>query len=78
MTDFDERKLILNDNGDKVLPKSADDWKSWITASRTRSYSINDPVLDWLDLHGKNAGFKGRLYFNLCYRLFYDCLLLFS
>ena len=57
MTDFDETKLILNDNGDKVLPKSADDWKSWITASRTRSYSINDPVLDWLDLHGKNAGF---------------------
>ncbi|MCL0031002.1 ribonuclease H-like domain-containing protein [Dehalococcoidia bacterium] len=57
MTNFDETKLLLNDNGDKVLPKSVDDWKSWISASRTRSYSINDPVLDWLDLHGKDAGF---------------------
>ncbi|MDP7231761.1 MAG: hypothetical protein QGG92_02630, partial [Dehalococcoidia bacterium] len=57
MTNFDETKLLLNDNGDKVLPKSVDDWKSWISASRTRSYSINDPVLDWLDLHGKEAGF---------------------
>ncbi len=29
----------------------------WVSASRTRSYAIGDPVLDWLNLYGADQGF---------------------
>lgn len=29
----------------------------WVKASATRNYAMNDPLIDWLKIHGENAGF---------------------
>lgn len=33
-------------------------WEDWVAATRTRSYMLRDPLLDWLDLYGKEKGFE--------------------
>lgn len=30
----------------------------WVSASKTRNYILNDPLLDWLQVYGKDKGFK--------------------
>ncbi|SVE63219.1 uncharacterized protein METZ01_LOCUS516073, partial [marine metagenome] len=32
--------------------------RTWVSATATRNYAINDPLLDWLHYHGKSKGFK--------------------
>ncbi|MGE3853269.1 MAG: BPTD_3080 family restriction endonuclease [Planctomycetota bacterium] len=32
-------------------------WAEWVTASATRNYALDDPLLDWLKLHGQSKGF---------------------
>ena len=49
--------LMINDAGETVLPSSEEHWRQWVSASTTRNFMIGDPLTDWLNLHGENAGF---------------------
>ncbi len=41
-----------------VIPSSEEDWKDWVTATATRHYLLQDPLLSWLDLYGQSKGFQ--------------------
>ena len=47
----------LDDGTEAVVPLSAEDWRSWVSAGRTRNWMLRDPVLDWLQLYGKSRHF---------------------
>jgi len=32
-------------------------WDEWVSASATRAYALDDPILDWLSIHGAAKGF---------------------
>src|SRR5438128_9101371 len=32
-------------------------WDEWVSAGRTRNYMLQDPVLDWFQLYGRENGF---------------------
>lgn len=32
--------------------------RPWIAATNTRAWCLDDPLLDWLDIHGRSAGWK--------------------
>ena len=32
--------------------------RTWVSATATRNYAMNDPLLDWLHYHGESKGFK--------------------
>jgi hypothetical protein len=34
------------------------DWTGWVSASSTHNWSEQDPLVDWLNIHGKAAGFR--------------------
>ena len=38
-------------------PSSRSDWEQWVSASKTRTHVLGDPLLDWLDRHGESKGF---------------------
>ena len=44
--------------GSQLIPKTDEDWREWLSATATRHYTLNDPLLDWLDLYGKDHGFQ--------------------
>ncbi|MCH8230546.1 MAG: hypothetical protein IIA53_09485, partial [Chloroflexi bacterium] len=54
---FNTKKITENDGGDIVSPESTDDWRDWVSASDTRNFVLEDPRLDWLELHGEANGF---------------------
>jgi hypothetical protein len=33
------------------------DWEGWVSASSTHNWSEQDPLVDWLNFFGKEAGF---------------------
>ncbi len=39
-------------------PVTPAEWDGWVSASRTRNHLLEDPILDWLELHGESAGFS--------------------
>ena len=49
--------LTHDDNGDPVIPESEEDWQDWVSATATRNYVLNDPLVDWLAQYGKEQGF---------------------
>ncbi len=50
--------LTMDADGRTVVPGTDDEWREWVAASRTRSYAVGDPLLDWLDLYGEERGFQ--------------------
>ena len=54
---FDPDKLRETDAGKSVTPETRDEWRNWVSASRTRNFVLDDPLLDWLDLHGEPNDF---------------------
>lgn len=36
------------------VPPSRIDWSEWVSPSDTRNFLLKDPLLDWLNLYGKN------------------------
>ncbi len=49
--------LTHRDDGTLMKPTSEADWDQWIAATDIRNYLIRDPLLDWLDRFGEQAGF---------------------
>lgn len=45
-------------DGTLTAPADPDgDWSEWVSASTTRSFVLDDPLLDWLKLYGEDKGF---------------------
>lgn len=50
--------LTQSADGQVVIPATNQDWQDWVSASRTRNWILNDPILDWLNLYGERHGFQ--------------------
>ena len=49
-----------NDGSKVATPVSHDAWQQWVSAGRTRNWILNDPLIDWLQLYGRNHGYVPR------------------
>ena len=50
--------LTQRNDGSKVtIPVSQDEWRQWVSAGRTRNWMLGDPLIDWLQLYGKNRDY---------------------
>jgi hypothetical protein len=50
--------LVFDDQGTRVEPQTPEDWQGWVSASKTRHFIQDDPLLDWLDRYGEAKGFQ--------------------
>jgi hypothetical protein len=50
--------LFRRDDGTPDVPRTSEEWDGWVSASRTRNYLLDDPLLDWLSLYGEAKGFE--------------------
>ena len=50
--------LTRSDAGEKRIPSGSQDWQNWVSATDTRNFLIQDPLLDWLELYGPQSGFQ--------------------
>lgn len=49
--------LVTRDDGGTEDPLSEPEWDDWVSAGRTRHFLADDPLLDWLERHGRAKGF---------------------
>ena len=45
-------------SGESVNPSSREDWRDWVSATGSRNYMLNNTLIDWLVLYGKERGYK--------------------
>ena len=50
--------LTHRDDGSEVgVPVSPAHWRGWVSAGRTRNHILGDPLLDWLQIYGKDRDY---------------------
>jgi hypothetical protein len=49
--------LFHKDDGTRDVATTPQEWSSWVSASHTRNVFLEDPLLDWLAMHGEAKGF---------------------
>lgn len=50
--------ITNRDDGSAIdIPHSYKDWEAWVSAGRTRNWMMQDPLLDWLQLHGESQDY---------------------
>ena len=50
--------LTSSDARGKRIPATSQDWQDWVSATETRNFVLQDPLLDWLELYGPQLGFQ--------------------
>lgn len=50
--------ITHRDDKSMLIPQTHDDWREWVSATATRNFVLNDPILDWLDQYGEQNGFQ--------------------
>lgn len=50
--------LTRSDAGEKRIPSTSEDWQDWVSATDTRNFLIQDPLLDWLERYGPQSGLQ--------------------
>ena len=50
--------LTHDDDGNPVVPETAEEWDEWVSASRTRNHVLDNPLIDWLERWGEEHGYE--------------------
>lgn len=50
-------QILQRDDGTENIPGTHTPWEMWASASRTRNFFHDEPLLDWLELYGRDNGF---------------------
>ena len=52
--------LRFRDDGTELIPQTREEWKDWVSPTRTRNWMMDDPLLDWLEEFGRADGYYPR------------------
>ena len=49
--------LTRQGSGGTDVPTTREEWDAWVSATATRNYILGNPLIDWLERYGSEAGF---------------------
>ena len=50
--------LTLSASGKADVPTTPEEWGAWVSATATRNLTLGNPLIDWLERYGAEAGFE--------------------